>query len=232
MRHRVLADGTLLALFNYKKLQEITVNRYMGAMFQEKIDAYRGGIKRYIPKIKPFETPEGSFDFSTPYPLEGKPFPNFLHLTKEYWTNENSPSERMVDYFYDERGNARLGFACGYLPVYDGSPSERIKNLTHSALLIKTRKAYPTFLSGELQNAKGIAYKKYFPVSSNAASWYTVQAEGKTYLYTDFFTAETLTLPVQGKAILLEKSDGVTFEQTDNILTVTAPKGYAVFIIE
>ena len=204
----------------------------MGAMFQERIDAFGGGVRRYIPKTKHIDTPEGVFDFSRPYPLDSEIFPKDKFVTEEYYTNPNSPPDRIVDYFFDEKGIAKLGFACGYLPLYDGAPEYRSKHLSEATELIYTRKAYPTFLTGTFSRVQGIAYKKYFPVSSNAASWYSVQAEGKTYLYADFFEQTTLQIPIQGKATLLEKSDSTTYKIHKNSLTLSSPKGYAVFIIK
>ncbi|MBQ8320647.1 MAG: hypothetical protein IJX81_07210 [Clostridia bacterium] len=232
VKYRVLASGETLCIFDHKKLQDVKIDRYMGAMFQERIDAYGGGLRRYLPKIKPVDTPEGVFDFSTPYPLDSEAFPKNKFVTPEYFETPLFPPDRIVDYFYDGEGNAKMGFACGYLPLFDGRPEYRRQNLTIGAHLIRTRKAYPTFLNGNLGDVKGIAYKKYFPVTSNAASWYTVQAEEKTYLYADFFAPATLTIPVSGKVSLFEKAESVSYRAENGTLTVTAQKGYAVFLIE
>ena len=40
----------------------------MGAMFQEKLDIYGGGMFRYIPKLLPFNCPDGKFDFREIFP--------------------------------------------------------------------------------------------------------------------------------------------------------------------
>jgi len=64
------------------------------------------------------------------------------------------------------------------------------------------------------------------------AFMYTIPAEGKTYIFMDFFTNATLTAPLEGNVRLYEKSEDITYEVKDGILSASGKKGYAVFICE
>ncbi|MBE7063733.1 MAG: hypothetical protein IJN25_07155 [Clostridia bacterium] len=228
--YRIEGDGTTVIDFSYEKVQDVRFQVAMGAMFQEKLDAYGGGIYRCIPKTLPLDTPEGTFDFSVPLSIAPGPFPREKFITAKYWENPVSPPDRIVDIFRDTGGHDRMGFACGYLPVYDGFPEKRISHLDRAVQVIRTRKAYPYFMSGDLPSLHGIAYKKYFLPAKDNAFVYTVPAEGKTYIYMHFFAENTLEIPVNGKPMLLESSDTITYKTENGILQADGTRGYAVFV--
>ena len=230
--YRILPDGTVLTLFDYKKKMPVPFERWIGVMFQEKLDVYGGGIYRYLPKTLPFTTKEGTFDFSKGVAIVGEPFPERGKITKEYWSNPDSPCERVVDYFRDKEKNDKLAFTAGFLPVYDGEPSIRKNNLTDVVTLKYTRKHYPTFMNGDIDSVRGVGYKKYFLPTKNGASYYKVVLDGKTYIYADFFKANTLKISLKNEPKLLEKSDGITVEYNNGELVLTAEKGYASFVVE
>lgn len=231
MRYHILPDGTVLCDFDHEKTMDIRFDRWLGAMYQEKLDVFGGAIHRRIPKTKPLTLSDGTFDFNTPISLERGSYPESDPLiTKEFWATPNSPPDRVVDYFRDKEGHDRLGFACGYLPLYDGVPEKRLKHLTHTGYFKNTRKVYPTFMNGDLDKVRGIAYKKYFPQSTDRASFYTITFEGKTYIYVDFIEEKTLEIPVSGTVSVYEKSDDVTYAASDGMLSVSGKNGYAVFI--
>ena len=229
--YRILTDGGVVVEFSYEKLQDVDFEVIMGAMYQEKLDVFGGGIYRYIPKSLPFETEEGSFDFSnltdTGYQAA---FPREKMLTKAWWADPLSPPDKMVDILRDKDGHDRMGFACGYLPVLDGVPEKRIPHLDTAIHIIRTRKGYPFFMSGDLTCAKGVAYKKYFPIDKDGAYVYTIPYDGKQYIYMDFFKDEVLEVPVSGAVTLYEKSPEISYEVKNGVLTVQGAKGYAVFI--
>ncbi len=232
MVYHILEDGTVLCDFEVEKCMDVHFERWMGAMFQERQDVFGGSIWRYLPKTLPITCPEGEFDFSVPYDTAPGPFPKTFHVTPEFWENPASPPDRVVDYLRDEKGHDRLGFVCGFLPLYDGLPEKRLEHLEHSIMLYHSRKVYPTFMSGDITKTRGIAYRRFFEVEKDRASYYTVQAEGKTFLYADFFEENTLEIPICGSVHLYEKSDGISFSEKDGTLTVSGDKGYAVFICE
>ncbi|MBQ8308714.1 MAG: hypothetical protein IJX96_02665 [Clostridia bacterium] len=230
--YRIENDGTILTLFDYKKLMNVRFQRFMGIMYQEKLDVYKGGIWRYFPKVLPFTTEEGTFNFSMPTPTVGEPFPKRFELTREYWKDNGSPCERAVDYFRDKNGCDRLAFASGFLPLYDGVPTIRNKQVSNVVSLKFTRKHYPTFADGDLTHIRGIGYKKYFTPTADKASYYKVKAEGKTFIYADFFAKKTLEIPVQGNMKPFEVSEGITYKTESGKIAVTGEHGYAVFVEE
>jgi hypothetical protein len=129
-------------------------------------------------------------------------------------------------------GNDKLAFACGFLPVYDGLPKIRNKNILDVLHLFYTRKYYPSFAEGDLQNIKGVAYKKYFSPSKNKTSFYTIPFNGSTYIYADMFEKNTLQITVGEKIALIEKSDGISYVIENGVLKLTGDRGFAVFICE
>ncbi len=230
MVYNVYEDGTMIMEYELKKLQDVSFDTFMGVMYQEKKDVFGGGIFRHLPKTKPFDTENKHFDFSYPFPLRGETYPTNFSPSKEQWENPDSPPERIVDYFRDKDSNDKLGFACGYLPLFDGVPEVRKNNRT-SIFIYKSRKAYPTFRDGNLDSVKGVAYKKFF-IPQNRSSVYTIPYGGKKYHYFDFFEDNTLTVSITGKVSLFEKSQNVQYFIENNKLSVKGKKGFACLIEE
>lgn len=229
--YRITKDGTFTHEFSHRKLCDVHFEANKGVIYQEKVNAFRGGIDRYIPKLLPLSLPEGDFDFSKPVDTLGGPFPEWYKVQKSDWENPDSPPDRMVDYYKDENGEICMGFACGYLPVLDGRPEIRKEMLECAAHLVRTRKGYPFFMSGDITACHGLGYRKYFPATSEG-SLYAIPFSGKTYIYMDFFKKTTLSYALDGDIHLLEKSDAITFEVKDGTLYVEGKKGYAVFLME
>lgn len=222
-------DGTILVDFEVKKLMDVTLNTCMGVMYQEKKDVYGGGIHRYLSKLKPLETSNGVFDFSTPIALRnGDYWPEWHTPHKNEWKDQNKPFDAIVDYFRDEDGNDKLGFACGYLPVYDGHPEKRKNIVDGSILLYKSRKAYPYFASGnQSSHFRGVAYRKFFDPSVRS-SVYTVDYDGVRYVYFDIFEKTTLTYQINKNITLFDIEDA-EYKIENGVLSVTAEKGHALF---
>lgn len=233
MNYHVLPDGTVLCDFNHEKTMNVSFDRWLGAMYQEKLDVFGGAIHRRIPKTLPLTLSDGTFDFNTPISLEKGEYPESDPLiTEEFWATPDSPPDRVVDYFRDKEGHDRLGFACGYLPLYDGVPEKRKQHLTHTGYFKNSRKVYPTFMNGDLNSVRGIAYKKYFPQNTDRASFYQITFEGKTYIYVDFIEEKTLKIPVHGSVSVYEKSDDISYAVSEDVVSVSGKNGYAVFIAE
>ncbi len=227
--YRIESDGTITYHFSNTKIRDVHFQVCKGVIFQEKVDAFGGGVFRLIPKLLPIDTPEGTFDFSLPITTAPGHFPKDHKVICADWANPDSPPDRIIDYYKDENGEIQMGFAAGYLPLYDGQPHIRKEMLEFAMHIVGTRKAYPFFRSGDISSAHGVAYRKYFPASSEG-SVYAVPYDGKTYIYMDFFKDTTLSFPVTGDVSLFEKSDLVTFEVRDGILLAKGKKGYAVFV--
>ena len=226
-------DGTILCDFEYKNLMNVQFLRCMGAMFQEKLDSFGGGVYRYIPKMLPIDTDEGVFDFSCPVDTAPGFFPKNKQITKEYWENPISPPDRIVDYMRSSTEDSGVGFACGYIPVFDGKPEIRARNLKSAVHIVKTRKGYPFFMDKDkIISARGVAYKKYFATQKKSSSVYTVEYNGEKYMYIDFFEKDTVTIPECGNISVCEKSDGVSYSIENKTLIISADKGYMVLKIQ
>ena len=231
--YRIENDGTIIYTYNDRKLTDIKFQRQLGIMFQEKSDTFGGGVYRYIPKTLPFQTDEGTFDFRKPHPLaKDAPYPKSMYLTPEYWETPDMPPDRIVDVFRNKAGENCLGYVGGYLPIYDGEPIVRRRTLSYSAYLYVSRKAYPTFMAGDLTETRGVAYKKYFAPQGKHSLAYTVPFMDKLYIYADIFEGESVNIPFKGNLRMLQKSDAISCTAENDILTVSGENGYAVFVCE
>ena len=236
LKYLVLDDGTILTDFDAKRLTGVVFNSLFGAMSQARKNLLGGGIYRYYPKVLPMQNEKGLCDFTYPiditsvYPNDK--LPKRKDLTKEYWANPDSPPDRFIDYIRDKNGDNKIGYAIGYLPIYDGEPSVRKNNITYAIHIRDTLKLYPNFKDGNIESAKGVAYKKYFPITNPNAPYYTITFDGIRYIYCDFFANESLSFDLTGKIELLEKSDGTCYSVENGKLIVSAnatKPEYAVF---
>jgi hypothetical protein len=229
---RINPDGTIIVDFDVTKLMDVRFDRFMGVMYQEKKDVFGGGIFRFLSKLKPFTTPEGTFDYSSPLPLRGSIYPESYSPSREDFINPDNPFDRIVDYFRDNEGVDKLGFACGYLPGYDGHPEKRKDLVKHAIHIYKTRKAYPNFATAiEVNHFRGVAYKKFFD-TENRASVYAMEYQGKKYVYVDIFEKNSITYKPDGKITLFEKEGDVEFTITDGVISASGTKGHLTFIEE
>ena len=228
--YRIENDGTITSEFRIKKHMDVHLIRCMGAMFQEKLNTYGGGIFRYIPKTIPYVCNEGTFDFTKPIPLPQTAIPKKeSRLTPDFWEDEKNPPDRIVDYFRNTDGKDVMGFSCGYLPLYDGVPEIRTKQLESTVLFGGTTKAYPLFMEGDVEECHGVAYRKYFDIKKDKTSVYTIPRDGKTYIYADLFEEDSVSIPLDTEPKLYEKADGISYSYENGILTVKGV-GYSMFI--
>ncbi len=229
--YSILDDGTYINDFYLERLTDVHFDSYMGAMCQERRDFFGGGVFRYMPKTLPFTTEEGTFDFTTPKSLKSQ-FPKRHDLTKESWADIDNPPNRFIDLLRDKDGHNKMGFATGYLPLYDGVPEIRSKNLKHAIDIRTSLKLYPVFKEGDLKNARGVAYKKYFKIDKDTAYYYEITYNGTRYIYCDFFAPDGLTIDVENNVELLEISDNASYRLENGKLNVKSTSDkpqYAVF---
>ncbi len=237
MTYTIGSDGCILCDFDHQVLMDVHFTWYLGIMYQEKCDVFGGGIHRYIPKLKPFSHQGQHYDFSQPYDTTHSPLPGTFCLTRDLWTDLQSPPDRQLDFIAQPGGTPAVAFAGGFLPLYDGEPAYRAEHITEAADIVSSRKTYPTFLGGkrsrqDLHSLRGVAYKHYFAPESPASCCYRVAYGGHTYLYMDFFSPDTQKVALQSKdSPTLLEGEGITWERTDTGLTITGQKGYAVFQI-
>lgn len=183
LTYRITADGTVFIIFDNEKKMPVDWHSYFGTMYQVKNNLFGGKTIRYIPNLGKVKDIDGNtvclndgFDIRTEFC--GK----FVFMTQEFRMNKEVP-DRVIDIFYDAENQAKMGFACGYLPIDDGVPSKRNMNEDFFGLAY-SKKAYPVFLSGNLERAKGVAYKKYFIPKDGKNIEYEITYNGKTYRYT------------------------------------------------
>ncbi|MBE5809832.1 MAG: hypothetical protein E7318_02735 [Clostridiales bacterium] len=245
MTYRVENDGAILCSFDHECLQDVPMPYYLGIMHQLKCDVYGGGVRRYMPKVRPFEAKGIRVDFTRLHPTTAETMPDYVPLTPDLWTNPTSPPERQIDFICRPDGTPAVGFASGFLPVDDGEPARRAANITDAGTLVKSCKTYPTFAGGlasvrhpkephpTFPRLKGTAYKKYFLPEAAGACCYTVPHAGDTYVYMDFFSDEPHQLTytkVPGKVALLLEAD-VSCRMDDTALTAQGTAGFAAFCV-
>ncbi len=226
--YRILPDGTILTLFDINAIQDILIDKYLGAMFQEKLDVYGGGMYRYMPKILPFNCSDGIFDFSNPINLYGGAFPLNYLVAKDVWEDSTNPPDRVIDIFKDCDGNNKLGYTCGFLPVYDGEPNIRKDILNNSFHIYASRKAYPIFFDVAQKKIKGVSYKKFFTIDNNSNFTYTIPFDGSNYCFTDIFENSSIDMQFKGKICLLEASKGLDVSIDSNNVKIDGNKGFVV----
>lgn len=256
MRHEMVyhihADGTVLCCFDHEMLQDVPVAEYLGIMYQEKCDAFGGGVWRCIPGTLPFEEDGITYDFSRPVCITGGPFPKAHALTVKDWANPSCPPSRQVELLRNEAGCTQAAFAAGFLPVDDGEPARRAAQVSEAATIVASRKTYPTFAGGRtnflrycdghgtqtkaFRHLKGAAYKKYFQPACSGSTVYDIHCGGITYVFMDFHSdvplCQCYDVPDGWKVKLLERADEAQWTQKQNSLQVTARQGYAVFALQ
>lgn len=194
--YRIDETGAVLTDFEQEKLFDVSWERTMGHMSQKRRDAFGGGIYRYIPDSIAFSATNGEFDYSSPVSIEEGEYPETAYLGREAFLDKDYPLDRIVDIFKDRDGNACLGYATGYLPIYDGTPEIRKERITNAVFLYRSKKYYPTFANKNFNSAKGVGYKKYFKCCGDTSYHYSVDYEGKRYHYLDFFGNDKLVLDI------------------------------------
>ena len=205
----------------------------------------QGGVRRYMPKVRPFEAKGVKVDFTRLHPTTAATMPDYVPLTPDLWTNPASPPERQIDFICRPDGTPAVGFASGFLPVDDGAPARRAANITDAGTLVRSCKTYPTFAGGlasvrhpeethpTFPRLKGTAYKKYFLPQGEGTCCYTVPHAGDTYVYMDFFSDEPHQLTytkAPGEAAVLLEAD-VSCRMDDTALTAQGTAGCAAFCV-
>lgn len=252
MIYRIAADGTVLCDFDHELCQDVPMAEYLCIMYQEKCDAFGGGVWRCIPGTLPFEDGGHTYDFSQPVCITGGAFPRAHRLTVEDWADPLQPPRRQLDMLRDTHGQTPVVFAAGFLPVEDGAPEKRRTQIDSACTIVSSRKTYPNFAGGytnflrycgkngtqprTFPRLRGVAYKKYFLPEEEGSTVYTIAHGDKVYLAMDFFAEEPVTrlwqLEEGCTAQLLESAGIQTMAQTKDSLQVTAKQGFAVFCLQ
>lgn len=241
MTFRILGDGTVLCDFDHTVLSDVCFHGYLGVMYQEKCDAFGGGLRRYIPGVCPFEDSGVRYDFSRPVNTTEGPFPRWHRITPDEWADPELPPSRQIDLFCREDGTAPVAFSGGFLPVYDGHPARRRENIADATTIVSSRKSYPTFSGGDpftgldttrhQSGARGVGFKKYF-VPGDGHSVFSVASEGVTYLYGDFYEGKParrhIAVPEDAAVTVLEKTGDACFERNGGEIVIFGSRGTLV----
>ena len=110
-----------------------------------------GVVLRYIPKLLPFTHRGDSYYFSRPCNTTKGPMPDSRTLTRDLWAVPDSPPDRQLDFICREDGSCLAAFASGFLPLFDGTPKRRSRQITDAGSMVASRKTYPTFAGGKDQ---------------------------------------------------------------------------------
>ena len=249
MTYSILPDGTVTCEFNHELLQDVYWERCMGIMHQEKCDVFGEGVWRYIPKLQPITDQNGNiYDFSKPYNTTLGPFPHNIPLTRNMWEREDAPPDRQIDIICGGEKQKSVAFATGYFPVYDGEPKKRADNITNAAVLVRTKKTYPTFANVEsyvrpseangyrhleqgLTTVHGVGYKKYF-IPEETHSYYNVEYDGIIYHYLDCWDRANVEVEIpfsEESTLKVQESGGdLMWEIKNNHMRISGRKGYLV----
>ena len=236
MIYRTQGDGSVLSIFNHKILEDVNFGYYGGLQYVQRTNTY-GKQYRYIPGSKPFTANGTLYNLAVPFDIVNQDPPNPAYsLVSSDWENPNLVPDRQIDYYRDGTDQDVLAFTTGFLPLYGGTISERNNNVGNAINIAK--KTYPRFIdskafettSAENYEIKGIAYRKYFNTKEDAnslGSIYTIDHEGYTYAYLDFFsfgeTQVNLSPELAGNnAELVYKSENVSYTINDTGIAVNA----------
>lgn len=236
MVYRIMPDGTILCEFEHELLQDVQMTCFLGIMHQEKCDVYGGGLWRYIPGLRPFEDKGRQVDFTRPYRTAADTMPNWRALTPDLWQDPALPPERQLDFIRRTDGSSAVGFASGFLPLYDGETACRAGNLTDAGVLAPSCKTYPTFAGGvrctrNFPKLRGVAYKKYFQPSGEGCNVCTVSRDGVTWLFMDFYSdvPATALYPLAAGQQAEPVQATVPWKRTECGIEAQGTSGYAVF---
>lgn len=249
MTLRIAGDGTVLCDFDHRLLQEVRWSSLLGIMYQVRCDTENGGVWRYIPKLLPLTEDGVTYDFSAPYNTSGEPFPKRAPMLRSRWLDPESPPDRQICFIrarggtHFEDADCIAAFAGGYLPLYDGAPEVRRRNIGAAGTIVGSRKTYPTFLGSEpgeqperrsFTSARGVGFRKFFLPESRTHSWYTIPCGETEYLYADFWggAEEEISYPLpDGRKAEMLECYGLTWEAGDGVLKIRGSRGTAVFAL-
>lgn len=246
MTYRIMPDGTVFSIFDHEILEDISFEWYGAQQTIARVNAFGGGVHRYIPKLKPFSFGGVTCDFRTPVNATDLTISSSasFQLTRDLWENGNIP-DRQTEYFRDNSSDTVASFTGGFLPIMDGEPSKRSSTLNAAGFIYRSKKTYPYFADAgtfadtttKNKHIRGVAYKKYNSTANDDVSYYTIAYENDVYLYIDCHKAGTKelnlseTLVGASRVTQLEKSSNVSYTQNGGKLSVSMNDGTYGYLV-
>ena len=211
-----LTDTIYANFFTYKALsaaQDLMFTQ--SAKLESGVD---GQIKYYVPRSIPFTHESINFDFSKPYVVDNLALNTRIDFNVAKTESGAVLPDRLIML------NNTIGYAIGYLPILDASPSVRNQRTSKGLQISNLQsKVYPYLVDGLTTLDAGVkysavAYRKYFVRSSEPKRTvqYDIPSDYGDYLYLDWHGGnfiDTVQLPsyMQGREFtVVEKTDNVT----------------------
>lgn len=248
LNYVIYSNGTIVTDFEYRAMQPIRWQGFLGLMYQEKCRPLSGSVKRYIPGLKPFRNAGRSFDFSRPYDLSN-PFPSSFPASPEFWTDPDFPPDRQIEQIFFRRSRPCISFAAGILPVDDGEPEIRRNQVEDALRIVSSRKSYLTFCGASapdecqgkkersFSRVKGSVYRIYYP-SDRHTSLYAIPHGGKLWLYADWIRhgkrerkSLSFSVPKGYEAVLHHGSGDIEWNREKDRLNMSGTQGYGVWVL-
>ena len=245
--HTVCPDGTIVTDFDYRALQPVRWQGFLGLMYQEKCRPAGGSVRRYIPGLKPFCDAGSEYDFSVPLDIAG-PFPLSFPATPDTWENPDFPPDRQIEQIMFGRSRQCAAFAAGILPVEDGRPEVRRQYAADALRLVASRKSYLTFCGSSspaecvlqtippFSHVKGAVYRTYFP-ADRSSSLYLIPRRGVCWLYADWMGKNgkridrTFPVPRGMRPELHHLTGDVSWTLENGALHMSGRRGFAVWAL-
>ncbi len=239
-------DGTIVTEFDYRALQPIPWQGFLGLMYQEKCRPAGGSVRRYIPGLKPFSDTGVRYDFSVPRDI-ALSFPKSFPARPGTWKDPLFPPDRQIEQIVSGRSRQCVSFAAGILPVEDGRPEVRRQNAWDALRLVASRKSYLTFCGASspaecaslppFTHVKGAAYRTYFP-SDRFSSCYRIPCRGVQWLYADWMdkkgkrTERVVQVPRGFTPSLHQLQGDVSWTFQNGALHLSGSRGFAVWALQ
>lgn len=203
-----------------------------------------GIVYNYIPKAVEFTAGGFTYNFAQFENLHSKNPSAPLYLNAVRQEAGTNPVDRIVML------NDQVGYATGYLPILDASPTARATKASNKYLEIRngSLKLYPRLIdSASITNINdgdafaAIAYRKYFKRSADRTCKYVVRSEFGDYLYLDWHTAkiDEIELPADliGREFeVVEKSSNVSllskFASNSILVKIDSTKSYGYLVLK
>ena len=241
--HTVSPDGTVVTDFNYRTLQNVPWQGFLGLMYQEKCRPENGCVRRYIPGLRPFRDGGRRYDFSVPRDI-ALPFPASFAAGPDTWEDPEYPPDRQIEMILSGRAGGCVAFAAGILPEGDGRPEIRRRYAADALCPAPSRKSYITFwgasdpekCEGRFTRARGAVFRRYYPSERDFSLCLIPRRDGG-WLYADWMgkngiiKERSFPLPGNLKPVLHRLGGDVSWRERNGVMNMRGSRGFAVWAL-